>query len=63
MPTNGYKIAELQKIIKKAFSDLNSRDPMAKRLYLNQVLNYILSWLPKEMEKGVSLFDAEKIVR
>lgn len=36
---------------------------MGKRLYLNQVLNFILDWLPKAMAKGVTLFDAQKIVR
>ncbi len=36
---------------------------MGKRLYLNQILNFILSWLPKAMGKGKTLFDAEKIVR
>jgi hypothetical protein len=50
-------------LIKKANDDLKSRDPMGKRLYLNQILNFILSWLPKAMGKGMTLFDAEKIVR
>jgi hypothetical protein len=45
-------------LIKKAYNDLNSRDPMGKRLYLNQVLNFILDWLPKAMAKGWTLFDA-----
>jgi hypothetical protein len=30
---------------------------------MNQILNFILDWLPKEMSRGRSLFDAEKIVR
>jgi hypothetical protein len=36
---------------------------MGKRLYLNQVLNFILTWLPKSISTGLSLFEAEKIVR
>jgi hypothetical protein len=36
---------------------------MGKRLYLNQVLSFVLNWLPKEIANGKTLFDAEKIVR
>ena len=36
---------------------------MGKRLYLNQILNFILAWLPKAMAEGKTLFDAQKIVR
>jgi len=46
-PEPTYQIPELQTLIKKAFRDLNGRDPMGKRLYLNQILNFILDWLPR----------------
>lgn len=58
-----YRIPDLEMQIHKAYKDLYSRDVMAQRLYLNQVLNFILDWLSKQMSNGLSLFEAEQIVR
>jgi len=49
-------------VIEKANNDLRSRDPIGKKRYFFQVVNFIFRWLEQAVEKGMTLHEAESRV-